>query len=246
MLRDKFIEKSVGLDKHFRLRGGDVSRVEAFSDAVFGFAVTLVVVSLQVPITFDQLQQTIVRGCISFAICFAILIGLWYAHYTFFRRYGLNDGFTIFLNMVLLFVILLYIYPLKFLFSLLTNSIFVSTDSHLVIQNKQWPLLMILFGVGFIAVYTVFLLLYIHAYRKRHELDLNKVEVNVTRSSLLSILLVIGVGLASVLIAALGGVGYASLAGWTYLTAIPMHFISRRVTHRLWKDAASEQDKRPC
>lgn len=128
MLRDQFIVKSVGLDKRFRLRGGEVSRVEAFSDAVFGFAVTLIVVSLQVPTTFDQLEQTIVRGCISFAICFAILVGLWYAHYKFFRRYGLNDGFTIFLNMILLFVILLYIYPLKFLFTLLTNSIFVSTD----------------------------------------------------------------------------------------------------------------------
>ncbi len=66
---------------------------------------TLVVVSLQVPTTFDQLQQTIVRGFISFAICFAMLIVVWYAHYTFFRRYGLNDAFTIFLNMILLFVI---------------------------------------------------------------------------------------------------------------------------------------------
>lgn len=103
---------------------------------------------------------------------------------------------------------------------------------------------MILYGVGFIAVYTVFLLLYIHAYRKRYELGLDEVEVNVTRSCLLSILLVIGVALASVLIAALGGVGYASLSGWTYLIAIPMHFISRRVTHKLWKEGASEQDKR--
>jgi len=244
MLRDQFIAKNIGLNKHFHLRGGEVSRVEAFSDAVFGFAVTLVVVSLQVPTTFDQLQQTIVRGCISFTICFAILVGLWYAHYKFFRRYGLNDGFTIFLNMVLLFVILLYIYPLKFLFTLLTNSIFVFMDSSLVIQNQQWPLLMVLYGVGFIAVYTVFLLLYIHAYRKRYELELNDVEVNITRSCVLSHLLVIGVGLASVLIAALGGVGYASLSGWIYLAAIPMHFISRRVTHKFWKDAASERDKR--
>ena len=98
MLRDQFIAKNVGLDKQFRLRGEDVSRVEAFSDAVFGFAVTLVVVSLQIPSTFDQLQQTIVRGFISFAICFAMLIGVWYAHYTFFRRYGLNDTFTIVLT----------------------------------------------------------------------------------------------------------------------------------------------------
>ncbi len=98
---------------------------------------------------------------------------------------------------------------------------------------------MILYGVGFIAVYAVFLLLYFHAYRKRHELELNEVEVNITRSSLLSTLLVIGVGLASVLIAALGGVDYASLSGWIYMAIIPIHYISPRVTQRFWKYAAS-------
>ncbi len=34
VLRDQFIAKSIGLDKQFRLRGTDVSRIEAFSDAV--------------------------------------------------------------------------------------------------------------------------------------------------------------------------------------------------------------------
>ncbi|HLJ34510.1 MAG TPA: TMEM175 family protein [Ktedonobacteraceae bacterium] len=239
MLRNQFIAKSVGLDKQFRLRGEDVSRIEAFSDAVFGFAVTLVVVSLQIPSTFDQLQQTIMYGFISFAICFAMLIGVWYTHYKFFRRYGLNDAFTIFLNMVLLFVILLYIYPLKFLFTLLTNSIFVSADNSHVIQNQQWPMLMILYGAGFIAVYTVFLLLYFHAYWKRQVLELNEVEINITRSSLLSTSIMICVGLASVLIAAVGGVGYVSLSGWIYIAIIPMHYISRHITQRFWKYATS-------
>ncbi len=239
MVRDMLIAKSVGLDKQFRLRGKDVSRVEAFSDAVFGFAVTLVVVSLEVPTTFDQLQQTVLRGFISFAICFAMLAGVWYGHYKFFRRYGLQDPFTTLLNMILLFVILLYIYPLKFLFTLLTNSIFIPTDISHAIKNEQWPMLMVLYGVGFISVNAVFLLLHIHAYRKRGELELNEDEVNLTRSSLLSNLLVMCVGLVSILIAAIGGVSYTSLSGWIYLAIVPMHFISRLFTQRFWKNATS-------
>jgi hypothetical protein len=102
----------------FRLRGHQVTRVEALSDVVFGFALTLLGVSLEVPKTFDQLLK-IMREFPAFAICFAILISLWHDHYRFFRRYGLQDSPTIFLNSLLLFIVILYVYPLKFLFSLL-------------------------------------------------------------------------------------------------------------------------------
>src|SRR5579872_7232018 len=130
MIREKLIAKNVGLDKNFRLRGAEVSRVESFSDAVFGFAVTLVVVSLKVPTNFTKLRSTLINGYFSFAICFVMIIGIWYGHYKFFRRYGLEDAFTIFLNMVMLFVVLIYIYPLKFLFNLLTNPTFSETGAN--------------------------------------------------------------------------------------------------------------------
>ena len=100
----------------FRLRGTEVTRVEAFSDVVFGFALTLLVVSLEVPHTFNQLLATM-SGFVPFAISFAILAQVWWVHHNFFRRYGLQDGPTILLNLILLFVILFYVYPLKFLFN---------------------------------------------------------------------------------------------------------------------------------
>src|SRR5688572_33363051 len=88
-------------------RRHDISRLEAFSDAVFAFALTLLVVSLEVPKSFDELMN-LMRGFPAFACCFAVLVGIWVEHNLFFRRYGLDDGYTVLLNSILLFVVMFY------------------------------------------------------------------------------------------------------------------------------------------
>lgn len=97
-------ERAVKYVDGFRQRGHrHVARIE-ISDAVFGFSITLLVVSLQVPRTFDDLLRTL-AGFPAFALSFALLGGIWFAQYRFFRRYALQDQMTIFSNIVLLFVI---------------------------------------------------------------------------------------------------------------------------------------------
>ena len=54
----------------FRLRGIHMSRIDGFSDVVFGFALTLLVVSLEVPRTYDEFHAVIV-GFLPFAVCFS-------------------------------------------------------------------------------------------------------------------------------------------------------------------------------
>lgn len=85
MLRKKLIKKERGKHDEFRWRSDKVTRLEGFSDAVFAFAMTLLVLSLEVPKTFDELMQAM-RGFAAFAICFVFLVGIWYSHYTLFRR----------------------------------------------------------------------------------------------------------------------------------------------------------------
>src|SRR5262249_14713415 len=171
-------------ERRFRWRGGEITRLEGFTDAVFAFAVTLLVVSLEVPKTFTELAATM-KGFVAFAICFAILIQLWYHHYLYSRRYGLQTRYVIFLNSLLLFVVLFYVYPLKFLFTLAVGGLTGLTASQEGVRNmildSQVPDLFVVYSIGYTAVFLIFVLLYQYAYRKRVALQLNEYETLRTR-----------------------------------------------------------------
>src|SRR3954465_7973096 len=101
----------------FRNPAHQVAPVEAFSDVIFGFAITLLVVSLEAPKTYGQMMEML-HGFLPFAVCFWIFIDIWFEHRKFFRRYALEDNLTLFLNTALLFTVLFYVYPLKYMFTL--------------------------------------------------------------------------------------------------------------------------------
>lgn len=223
MIRQKLVEKGVGLSTKFRWRGREISRIEGLSDAVFGFAVTLLVVSLEVPRTFTELTEAM-RGFGAFAISFALLLVIWYNQYKFFRRYGLEDNITITLTAVLLFVVLFYIYPLKFLFTWLLSGLTGAAHAAngaaaepMVNSREQIARLMLIFGVGYVAVFSVFVLLYLHAYRQRRALDLNELEIFDTRHDIQEALLNVCIGLLSISLVVFGGPRFAGMAGVVYL-----------------------------
>src|SRR5262245_55366234 len=135
MLREARMKWDKRGDMLFRWRGGEVTRLEGFSDAVFGFALTLLVVSLEVPKSFDDLMRAM-RGFLAFAICFAMLINVWEKHYRFFRRFGMQDGAMLALNGALLFVVLFYVYPLKFVMTSFIDS-FVFRQNTLEVRDVQ-------------------------------------------------------------------------------------------------------------
>jgi uncharacterized membrane protein len=206
----------------FRVRGIEVSRVEALSDAVFGFAITLLVVSLEAPTTYRELI-TLMSGFFAFGATFAQLLMIWYIHYVFFRRYGLQDFTTIMLNAVLLFVVVFYIYPLKFMFTLLFALLVpLGNVRGAGFEPAHSVSVMVIYSMSVVVVYGVFVAMFGHAMRRRDALALDALEVHLTRSSINYCLIWVFVGLVSIGIAVIGGPGWVPIAGMAYALLGPL------------------------
>jgi len=214
MLRDKFLHHEP-VDG-FRWRSREIARIEGFSDAVFGFAVTLLIVSLEVPRTSTELFTTM-RGFGAFLATFFMLSAIWYAQFLFFRRYGLEDRVTVILNLALLFTVLFFVYPLKFLFTILLGDptmrhakVMTAHGLEPAILPEHRPLIYLIYGVGFVAIFVVFTLLYRHAYRQRERLGLNEFEVWETQHAIRRMLMAVAMGTAYLGVAALESIPKAN------------------------------------
>lgn len=96
-----------------RWRSSGASRLETFVDAAFAFAVTMLIISVEnVPTTFGDLLHAL-REVPAFAASFALVAMFWHAHYRWSRRYGLEDGWSTILSLLLVFAVLVYLYPLR-------------------------------------------------------------------------------------------------------------------------------------
>lgn len=204
--------------KTIEWRSHEPSRLETFSDAVFAFAVTLIIVSLEVPKSFTELYETM-KGTVSFAACFATLFQIWNQQNLFFRRYGLNDNLTVTLNGMLLFVVLVYAYPLKFLFGLVffDDAYTIGGHAHEMITAQQTPTLMLIYGAGYTTINLLFFWMYANAKKRKNELELTDIEVFETTTITYLYLLLSLIGFGAILLAWVLPPVYSGLSGFFYM-----------------------------
>ncbi len=210
----------------------DISRIEGFSDAVFGFAITLLVVSLEVPTRFSDLVA-VFKGLPAFGITFAMLLLVWHEHHSFFQRYGLRDGPTIWLNGALLFVVMVYIYPLKFLFSLIAGpqgSFAAGTAPP--IAAHELVTLMVIYGIGFASIFALLAVMYWRAARLAPSLGLSAPARREAYVGVGHSLVYVAVAFVSIAIVLVVGVYGAFWGGIAYGLIGPAQGVYHRLAER--------------
>ena len=130
----------------------EFSRVVAFSDGVFAIAITLLVLSLQVPDSLDDFDGALsdqLPELFAYAISFAVIGKFWLAHHRFYGSLARFDGTLMGLNLLYLAWVVL-----------------VPFSSDLLGNYGHEPISVIIYACNMIAASATFQIQIIHAYRK--------------------------------------------------------------------------------
>jgi uncharacterized membrane protein len=231
----------------FRQRGMDMTRLEAFTDAAFAFAVTMLVVGGgdAIPANFDEMIAAM-KQVPAFAASFANIMLFWYAHHTWSRRFGLDDLASAIFSMMLIFVVLIYVYPLKAIYSgalqFFTGGLL---ESYFVMTSvDDLRVMFLIFGCGYASLSLVIVLLNRHALRLSDELSLSDEERWATATQIQQWLISTAVPIVSIVLALTMPGAWVVLAGMIYSSfglLMPWHHKHR---DRLWKarQVAAEAD----
>lgn len=204
----------------FRLRGMEMTRLETFMDAAFAFSTTMLVISGgEIPKNYPELILAL-KDIPSFIASFLIIMLFWAGHRTWSRRYGLEDRNTILISISLIFVLLVYIYPLRLMFSALFN--FISGGwfpARFALKSRHELIgLFIIYGIGLSAMGGLMALLYWRAKSARESLKLNPLEIIKTNLEITTYLVVSLTGLTSAVYAWLMPPNLDLLGGFLYVT----------------------------
>ena len=132
-------------------------RITSLSDGVFAFAATLMVVDLGTTIDFNNLS-TQLSSFVSFGVAFFVMMLLWKVHYNFYQRTKYVDNLIITANIILLFTVLFYLFPLKSLINSIINME--------PLGYEGLSQLFILYGIGFTLLFSCVSFMYYRASEK--------------------------------------------------------------------------------
>ncbi len=210
---------SLTVESQFRLRGLEVTRLDTFIDAAFAFVLTLLIISFdEIPSDYAELMAAVKR-IPAFACSFVVIMMFWHRHRRWSRRYGLESPGTILLSLALIFVVLVYVYPLRIIFEAMfagfSNGYLSSSFRIQSIDELRG--IFVFYSIGFLAMSLIISQLYRAALRISDSLALNQSERRVTRLAMQVWVAAASVGLLSILLALVLPDAWVPLAGYIYL-----------------------------
>ncbi len=222
------------VESQFRLRGLEVTRLDTFVDAAFAFVLTLLVISFdEIPSNIPEML-TAVKRIPAFAASFAILMMFWLQHRNWSRRYGLENPRTILYSLVLIFVMLVYVYPLRMVFEGMFSNLtggYLST-SYQIETYDDLRLIFVFYSVGFFALSLLAGQLYRLAMHSSASLGLNSIERRMTGTEMNRSAIAASFGLVSILLALTLPDAWVVAAGYMYVALFParrlLAFLDRR------------------
>ncbi|WP_051938143.1 TMEM175 family protein [Ferriphaselus sp. R-1] len=98
----------------------ETARLEAFSDGIFGVAITLLALDIKIPESVEAADDVLWRSIVqlwpaylTFFNSFAVVLLIWMGHHMIFREVRKADTRLIFLNGLMLLLIALFPYPTR-------------------------------------------------------------------------------------------------------------------------------------
>lgn len=238
------------VQRGFRLRGAEMSRLETFADAAFAFALTLLVISFdEIPSTYDQLIGAL-KSAPAFAASFAIIVMFWVAHRAWSQRYGLEDAWSTVLTMVLVFIIMVYVYPVRAMMAASMHALtggWVPAELQLE-SYEQARGIFLVYSIGWFVSIGTLTLLNRHALAVADRLRLNSLERFDTRTEIQAWSIVGGFGLISTVIALTVPDRLIGLAGYLYFGLaflMPWHTRIRNRRRRVLAEARDDSAGEP-
>ncbi len=204
---------------HFKLRGLETTRLDTFIDAAFAFATTMLVISVgNIPNNFSELILAF-KTIPSFLASFASVVFIWLGHRKWSRRYGIENNFTIIISLGLVFVLMIYIYPLRLVFSALFSWIsggFFQSE-FIIASYSDLSSLFIFYGLGFAAISSLLGILFLYAYKKHEFLHLDAIEKVLTNYDYISWFVMGATALLSAIFASIMPLKIGIFAGFFYI-----------------------------
>lgn len=196
--------------------------METFTDAAFAFALTLLVVSFEPPTSLGALIDSL-RDVPAFLLSATFLMVFWWGHHQWSRRYGMEDGVSVLLSCALVFTVLIYVYPLRFMFGLMFTwagylaGLPIGSPDVRLDSVADLNTVFLIYGLGFMAMALILAMLHHHAWRRREALELDAFERHETRTNAKIWVVLAAVGGLSCAVALLTPPTRYGAPGWVYM-----------------------------